>query len=57
MSIADRFTAAFRAEHREVRDLLFSPIDVFREGDTARNRGLVPAMSVAWADTARVRHV
>ncbi|MGV9775919.1 hemerythrin domain-containing protein [Streptosporangium sp. NPDC003464] len=45
LSIADHFTEAFHAEHREVRDLLLALIDAFRGGDSARIRKLVETLS------------
>jgi hypothetical protein len=47
LRIVEQFTDIFHEDHRDVCDLLFSPIDMFRSGDTARARILVSAMATA----------
>lgn len=41
MTAAATFTEVFRAEHREVRDLLFALIDAFQDRNTALARSLL----------------
>ncbi|SEL86839.1 hemerythrin domain-containing protein [Nonomuraea pusilla] len=47
MTITDYFTETFRAEHRQVRDLLLALIAAFRAGDPRRISALVSALSAA----------
>lgn len=41
------FTEVFRAEHRDVRDLLLDLVDAFEDGDVERARALVRAVDAA----------
>lgn len=43
----EEFTEVFRAEHRQVRDLLLELVRAFDERDAARVRSLVAAVAQA----------
>lgn len=47
MTLTQEFTDLFRAEHREVRDLLLALVDAFQLGDAPRARSLVGEIAAA----------